>query len=294
MNRSGICVSVVLLFMAGTAWAQVQYSVTDIGLHGGEGPAETQGINNVGQVVFSGNNHASLYSNGTMTDLGTLPGQDYCSDAYGINNNGQVVGISYWPGVAYHAYIYSGGTMTALGTLPGSSSSSWSKAYGINDNGQVVGDAVTSSGHWHAFLYSNGTMTDIGTLLGSAESVAYAINGSGTVVGTSYPSGYPVYSHAFIYSKGMMTTLYLSLGYTEAVAVNSSGQVVGNDQLTAVEHTFLFSNGVATDLGTLGGEYQLRQGHQRQRGNRGILLYCWLRRATARLSRTSTAARCRT
>ena len=251
--------TVVLLvsLLVGNASANtIAYTVTDLGTRGGDGPADTQCINDAGQVVLSSmNNHAFLDSNGTMTDLGTLPGQDYCSDAYGINSNGQVVGISYWPGVAYHAYIYSGGTMTALGTLPGSSSSSWSKAFGINDNGQVVGEAVTASGHWHAFLYTNGTMTDIGTLLGSADSMACAVNDSGTVVGTSYPSGYPGYSHAFIYSNGVMTTLNLNLGYTEAVAVNNSGQVVGNDDLSGLEHAFLFSNGVATDLGTLGGAY---------------------------------------
>jgi probable HAF family extracellular repeat protein len=192
-----------------------------------------------------------------MTDLGMLPGQDYCSDPYGINNIGQVVGISYWPGVAYHAFICSGGAMTALGTLPGSSSSSSSKAYGINDNGQVVGEAVTGSMQWHAFLYSNGTMTDIGTLQPDIASVAKGINDSGTVAGTigAWPD-----SHAFIYSKGVMTFPDIPFGYTEAVAINNSGQVVGDDQLTGMEHAFLFSNGVATDLGTLGGGYSNAEG----------------------------------
>ena len=41
----------------------------------------------------SGYQHAFLYSNGTMTDLGTLPAARY-SVAYGINASGQVVGYA--------------------------------------------------------------------------------------------------------------------------------------------------------------------------------------------------------
>ena len=44
-------------------------------------------INNNGQVVGeNGSNRAFLFSNGTMTDLGTLGGSQ--SVAYGINDSG--------------------------------------------------------------------------------------------------------------------------------------------------------------------------------------------------------------
>ncbi len=51
-----------------------------------------------GQVVGygdtpSGAQHAFLWQNGKMTDLGTLPGGS-SSTAYGINDRGQIVGES--------------------------------------------------------------------------------------------------------------------------------------------------------------------------------------------------------
>jgi probable HAF family extracellular repeat protein len=70
----------------------------------------------------------------TVVDLGTLGGTS--SEAYGINDIGQVVGWAYPSGTTtWHAFLWSGGVMQDLGTLGGTES----KAYGINSLGQVVG-----------------------------------------------------------------------------------------------------------------------------------------------------------
>ena len=55
-----------------------------------------------------------------MTDLGTLPqGDAYNNDysqAWGINNSGQVAGWSTTASGDIHAFLYSGASMTDLGT----------------------------------------------------------------------------------------------------------------------------------------------------------------------------------
>ena len=102
----------------------------------------------------------------TFLNLGTLPGYTW-SAARGVNNSGQVVGLSSNASGNSHAFLYSGGSMTDLGTLPGGTRS---VASAINDSGQVVGESDTSSGILHAFLYSGGKMIDLGTLPGGTES----------------------------------------------------------------------------------------------------------------------------
>ena|SRR3989338_1068555 len=83
-----------------------------------------------------------------IVDLGTLSGS--FSYAYGINNNGQIVGMSSTASGYDHAFLYQNGTMTSLDTLGGA----YSGAYGINDIGQIVGFSTTSTGESHAVLWT--------------------------------------------------------------------------------------------------------------------------------------------
>ena len=56
------------------------------------------------------------------------------------------------------------------------------RASAVNDSGQIAGDYLGGN---YAFLYSGGSSIDLGSL-GGFNSKAYAINGTGTVVGGSF------------------------------------------------------------------------------------------------------------
>jgi probable HAF family extracellular repeat protein len=188
----------------------------------------------------------------TITDLGTLPGGDF-SEAYAVNDSGQVVGQSATSS-GYHAFSYSAGTMTDLGALTGGGVS---EAYGVNNSGEVVGAASVSGGLTHAFLYTAGAMVDLNSLIppGSGWVLVWAqgINDNGQIVGQGFtPSGE---THAFLYSAGTMTDLgaLTGTGVSKAFAVNDGGEVVGYSGISSgAFHAFSYSAGTMTDLGTLG------------------------------------------
>ncbi len=202
--------------------------MTNLGTLGGEYSGASHytskyvfmGVNDNGQVsgtslTSSGHEHAFLYQNGTMIDLGTLGGPD--SNGNAINENGQVTGWADRPD-GIHAFLYSDGVMKDLGTLGGYAS----VGYGISDDGKVVGSSIAADGaHYHAFLYANGVMTDLGTLPGSSGSEAYGISPNGRLVtGSSY---FVTGNHAFLYANGVMADLGPGLAY----GVNDHGDVVG-------------------------------------------------------------------
>jgi probable HAF family extracellular repeat protein len=126
-------------------------------------------INDSGEVtgtaeLVNGDNHAFLYGNGSMRDIGTLGGS--LGGGAGISNSGEITGVSLITSdTALHAFLYSNGQMQDLGTLGGTTSS----GAAINDDGQVTGESSTDGAGGQssfvdgdrAFLYSNGQMIDL-------------------------------------------------------------------------------------------------------------------------------------
>lgn len=234
---------------SGNAFLYNGGSMTDLSVVIGGRGGSAQGINNAGQIVGwymatnEWTNRAFLYSDGMLTDIGSLGGYQIWANA--INDAGQIVG---WSGLygrpGVHAFLYANGAMTDIGTLGGNSS----EANDINNRGQIVGLAHYSGGDYHPFLYSEGVMTDLGSL-GGRRSAAYGINDNGQVVGaSSTPTGD---WHAFLWHSGTMTDIDPAGVWSRAVSINNRGEVVGFFGPNSDWRAFLYSNGEMVDLNTL-------------------------------------------
>jgi len=190
---------------------------------------------------------AFLYENGQLKNLGTLA-SGKLSYAYGINDNGQVVGQSHTneSGTTSQAFIYENNTMTGLGTLGGNSSG----AFDINDQGVIVGTSTTSGPvEIQGFIYQNGQMTSLGSIDGTGYSEARAINNNNQVTGYSLSESGSY--HAFIYENGTMTDLGSIKDDSFAYDINIKGQVVGNYRSHLLEssgHAYMYENGKMHDL----------------------------------------------
>lgn len=239
----------------------------------------------LGFVCFPGPNvnHAFKHVHGKTIDLGALePAEENCSDALGINNRGEIAGLSSSSVVdpllgmnESRAVIWKDGELLDLGTFGGNDAS----ASSINNRGQVAGFALndipdpfslfgfffngsSNSTQTRAFLWENGKMKDLGTLGGpDAQAFPGNINERGQVPGASYtndilsPLGLPTV-HPFLWDGRKMIDMG-SLGgdFAFPVALTNHAEAIGISFLAddVSQHGFLWSNGVMHDLGTLGG-----------------------------------------
>ncbi len=199
----------------------------DLGVLPGDTISEANDLNNSGQIVGHSTpgvfccNHAVLWENGQIIDLGGLGPQGGTNLAHGINESGQIVGIAQ-AGINGHAFLWQDWVMSDLGTLGGTYSLAWD----INAAGDVVGVAWATSEE-RAFLWRNGVMTDLGTL-GGAGSAAFGINDLGQVVGWAQHTPGNKFHHPFVWQNGVMTDLTTAAGFPEgrAWAVDGSGRVL--------------------------------------------------------------------
>jgi probable HAF family extracellular repeat protein len=112
-------------------------------------------INKAGQVVgraatASGDEHAFLWTAGPMVDLGTLGAAGSRSQAEGINDAGQVVGL--FNDNEDHAFYWTAADgMIELPTLTGIESG----ARAINNAGQIAGYGDISTGDAHAVVWND-------------------------------------------------------------------------------------------------------------------------------------------
>jgi probable HAF family extracellular repeat protein len=220
---------------------------------------------------------AQQHTRYTVTYLGTLGGT--FSQPFGMNNKGEVDGISTLPGDSEtHAFLWRKGVMTDLGTLGGPNvNGDFGAQFGPNERGEVVGIAQTSAPNplgelcfgldliCFPFFWRDGVMTSLPTL-GGGIGVADDINNRGQVVGmvenTTPEPDCPVLLQLkpVFWEDSKIQEIPTFPGDTggQAIAINDLAQVIGLSGgcqfgPTAGLHSWLWQNGALTDLGNLGG-----------------------------------------
>jgi probable HAF family extracellular repeat protein len=257
--------------------ATPHYTVTNLGTLGGVA-SSAHSVNDRGWVAGVANvtgdtaEHASLWRNGVVIDLGTLGGVNSNVDFPVKNDGGLIAGFAQTStqdplgeqfctfactlsggacegsNLSCRGFLWQNGVMTSLPTLGGNNSA----ATGVNNQGLVVGAAENSTQDpncvppqvldYEAVIWGpeKGEVHELPTFPGDSVAVAVAINDYAQVVGGSGscgsgPGTLPIIAHALLWQTDSVTDLGSLGGVMNnlASAINNYGQVVGMSDLAA-------------------------------------------------------------
>jgi probable HAF family extracellular repeat protein len=176
-----------------------------------------------------------------VQDLGSLSDNQNTSQAYAINESGQVVGAG--PGGGGDAWIWDAGNgMQSLGSFPGGDGNN--RAIAINDQGVVVGFAELIPGIFNqAFRWTPSTGMQPLAGIGSG-SQAWGINNRGAIVGGTGTSG-------FLWQAGMVTMIGGLPGSEASIlyGINNKNEAVGRSDSPSIG--FLLQAGTIVSLGRI-------------------------------------------
>jgi probable HAF family extracellular repeat protein len=228
------------------------------------GDVQPFAINNLGQIcgqiaVTSIRAHACIWTNGSVTDLGTLGGVS--STAKNINDAGEVIGYSDMAGGCRRAFVWKRGHAPDI-TPNGQS---FAMASEVNSEGVVVGlqraEGQPVSG---VFLWGPNNGTWIPSPSGPDDGYSPLINNDDDILQWQRftPGGKGMLSacHFEFRSKQIDEKLCFTSNLPLIILdLNDKDDVIGEtggpsgNFIGGITHAYLWTSAVLTDIGTLGG-----------------------------------------
>lgn len=243
--------------------AALGQTLIDLGtLSGGSsGSSYGLGINELGDVVgesaSSDEPRGFVWTSSTMHDLqslGPYPNRDIPSAAYGINDEGEIVGWSMtglYPDEDYAViHMQDEWYMENIGDDLGVYRS---YTFAVNQAGIACGEAAVMEIAGQEAFYHDGSVHRMGVFTGAGSTIATAINnaspfeiaGWGAITGNQ--------RRAFLWSNGSYTNLGTRLGgsHSAAFGINDEGLVAGVvTDSSNYDHAYIFDGpSGGTDLG---------------------------------------------
>jgi hypothetical protein len=192
------------------------------------------GINTAGTAVgwctlaSSGEPTGLMYAKGKLVEFSVPKSES--TEAIGINDKGDVVGIFLDSAGVQHGFLLSGKKYTQIDVPNDTETEAWD----INNAGEITVYALNSSSVYESFVLKGKKYTSV-SVPGSASpgTVVHALNNKGQVDGTYYDSAGDV--HGFVLDSGKYTTLNDPTGCkcdTRSDGLNDSITVVGRYSTT--------------------------------------------------------------
>jgi hypothetical protein len=147
------------------------------------------GINSAGAAAgwctntTTGLFEAFVYSGGKFTAI-NFP-KSNGTQANGINDKGDVVGLYLDSGNVQHGFVKKGTKYKSIDVSGGTSTEAW----GINDSGQITVFALNSANSYESFLYNGKTFKPVSDPnAGASGTIARIVNNKGDVSGAYFDS----------------------------------------------------------------------------------------------------------
>lgn len=232
-------------FLAGGAVAATTTTYHVVSLGGTD--AQAAGMNSGGKVAGSVGFVPALLDHGTITMLGSDPG-----NAVAVNSKSNATGTSYADGLV-RAFSWRSSAMKEIGPMFGDGNATHGVA--INSNGDVLCVEYGAS-QSTSFVFSGGTKTQVNGPAGYGYVLGAAINDAGDIAGAATPPN--KLAHAFVRIAKHSTDLGAfgtGATYSAATAININDVVAGDSASVPGNTTdvtaFRWSNNVMTNLGAL-------------------------------------------